>query len=516
MALSIADAAIIAGHLKDHGGAVAGADDTATVALWLRSHWGGAGTDANVIALYAESRADTDLVRWAQDIRLHAGRPGIPAIFLDTDFDSDVDDVVDLAVLLTLLQRGECSVVGIAVSSANTAAAGALYAMLSFYGKTSIPVGQNTSALGTSTSLYDAALVTAYGVAGHVTSTDFESAVDTYRRALATATSPVIILTSGGLETLSSLLQSSGDGISALTGLQLVTAKVSRIYITAGYWPSGSAISDMNSSRVAGDYIFQNCPVPIIMNGIELGDQWTSGGSGVVTSSPLDDPLRMAWVKYFGDESPSNARNGWTQSAIIAAVRGEATYVTRLGDNGQCSVNTSTGATLWSQTPDRDQGYLGFTLPAASWPALINGLLTNATQYTRTNRVTNGTFATNDLTGWDNDSIGTGAASGGTGAAVLTGSNSSNRGRISQAFSCTVGRTYHVILTETGSNYNLAVEIVKNAADGPVTLTNQTAASSAPKVITFVATAATHRLRVETPNAVSTCTFDNIAIYEAL
>jgi len=73
MAISAGDATTIATYLKDRGGAAAGADNTATVALWIRSRWGGTGTDAAVIALYAESRRDPDLVNWAADLRLHLG-----------------------------------------------------------------------------------------------------------------------------------------------------------------------------------------------------------------------------------------------------------------------------------------------------------------------------------------------------------------------------------------------------------------------------------------------------------
>jgi len=71
MAISGADATTIAGFLKAHDGITAGADDTATVAKWIRSRWGGTGTDAQVIALYGESRADTNLVQWAINIRSH-------------------------------------------------------------------------------------------------------------------------------------------------------------------------------------------------------------------------------------------------------------------------------------------------------------------------------------------------------------------------------------------------------------------------------------------------------------
>lgn len=73
MALSANDAATIAGYFKLRGGIAPGANDTATVAAWIRSHWGGTGTDAAVIVSYAESKSDIDLVNHAAHLRLHFG-----------------------------------------------------------------------------------------------------------------------------------------------------------------------------------------------------------------------------------------------------------------------------------------------------------------------------------------------------------------------------------------------------------------------------------------------------------
>lgn len=437
-------------------------------------------------------------------------------VFLDTDFDSDIDDVLDLQLLLNLEARGECRIVGLVNSSANTDSAGAIYGMLNFFNRAAIPMGANSAALGNSTSLFTTQLKAAWGVAGHSVPGDFTAGVTQYRTVLAGIAGKCIIVTTGGLETLDALLNSAGDGISALNGVALVLAKVSRIYMVAGHWPSGAAVSDMNSSRVAGADIFALCPVPLIAVDVDIDDVQVSGDGGTITNQPRDEPARIAWVNFFGNELSTNGRGFCAQMALLAAVRGEAGLFTRPGDNGQLTVNTTTGGTLWNAAPNQLQGYAGLSLPVASWPALVNGLLSGAAHASRPNLLTNGDFATNDLTGWDDDHTGSGTASGATGAGVLVGSSSTNRGRISQAFACTIGRKYNVVLTETGSNYNLAIEITKNASDGPITQGPLTAATSAPKVIQFTATAATHRLRIENIAGGGTCTFDNIAIYEAV
>jgi len=68
-ALSAGDASTIASWVKLHGGASTGLTDTNCVATWIRSRWGGTGTDAAVIALYGGARADTDLLKWAASLR---------------------------------------------------------------------------------------------------------------------------------------------------------------------------------------------------------------------------------------------------------------------------------------------------------------------------------------------------------------------------------------------------------------------------------------------------------------
>jgi hypothetical protein len=71
VALSAPDALTISGYLKAHAGAAPGSDNTNCVAIWIRSRWGASGSDSQVIAKYAESLGDSDLVAWADNIRKH-------------------------------------------------------------------------------------------------------------------------------------------------------------------------------------------------------------------------------------------------------------------------------------------------------------------------------------------------------------------------------------------------------------------------------------------------------------
>lgn len=59
-------------------------------------------------------------------------------------------------------------------------------------------------------------------------------------------------------------------------------------------------------------------------------------------------------------------------------------------------------------------------------------------------RVTNGTFVTNDLTGWINTSIGTGTVNASTGVAVLTSTSGTDSARLEQTLTAIASRFYEI------------------------------------------------------------------------
>jgi hypothetical protein len=65
--------------------------------------------------------------------------------------------------------------------------------------------------------------------------------------------------------------------------------------------------------------------------------------------------------------------------------------------------------------------------------------------------VANGGFATNDLTSWDDISLGTGTVDASSGSAVLSYTDSNNRGRIQQSITHNAGATLSITFTVSGS-----------------------------------------------------------------
>ena len=69
-----------------------------------------------------------------------------------------------------------------------------------------------------------------------------------------------------------------------------------------------------------------------------------------------------------------------------------------------------------------------------------------------TEHVSNGTFATNDLTGWTDDSVGSGTVVASSGAAVITSTDGSNYGKISQDLTLVSGEIYEIVFTVSVTN----------------------------------------------------------------
>jgi hypothetical protein len=274
----------------------------------------------------------------------------LPKIFPVVDGDSDIDDVFDWLTLWNLERRGECQLIGMDVASSNADAAGCLYAHLNAYGRTAIPVGASNAA-GTSTSLYTTSVNTTYGVPGHQLQSDFPSTVVNDRTVLAaSADNSVVFIVTCSLSSIVALLQSTADGISPLNGVDLVKQKVRAIFVVAGYWPSGPAVSDFGggSGQITASQNFLSlwpAQVPVIFNGIELGDTWSVGQDGTALHLDVNNPAKAAMTAYLGALSATSSRNAWSQTAILAAVRGLSPYV-YIADRGTAVIDGA-GVTSW-------------------------------------------------------------------------------------------------------------------------------------------------------------------------
>jgi hypothetical protein len=302
-------------------------------------------------------------------------------LIIDSDAAIDADDMGDHAIMWALQNRGEVNVLAIIVSSANDYSAPALRAVANYYGHPNVPIGANKGSTpnmnGTATSVYTTQIATQFGTPGD-TRANYPDAVTVYRQALANASdNSVYIVTNGYYEPLQQLLQSQPDGISPLTGIQLVTQKVRRLVSSAGWFPSGSESNFANDTDAAS-FVFANWPGEIVSVGADTCWDVTTGPS--TTSDPNQDPIKAAYNLFAAARGTSATTPAWGQLGLLYAVRGGVgTNFTIGGFNGTTTIDATNdqfrGQNFWSPTPQAGRSYLQKQISASAMAAILNPLL---------------------------------------------------------------------------------------------------------------------------------------------
>src|SRR5436190_682642 len=303
-------------------------------------------------------------------------------IIIDSDMSENVDDVGDHAVLWALQNRGEANILAIVASSAYDYSAPAMRVIANYYGHPNVPIGAHKGSTptseGSNTSVYAQQIANQFGTPGD-TRFNYPDAVTVYRQALANAPDhSVYIVSNGYFQPLQGLLRSQPDGISSLTGLQLIAQKVKRLVCSAGTFPSGSE-HNFRVDPDAASYVFANWPAEIVSVGSEVGGDVPTGPSP--TSDPNLDPVRAAYGyfdAYYGRTDLT--MYAWGQVALLYAVRGGiGTNFSIGGYNGQTTVWDSTqsqpGYDVWSQSPSVGHSYLEKSVSAYTMYTILNPMV---------------------------------------------------------------------------------------------------------------------------------------------
>ncbi|WP_417740532.1 nucleoside hydrolase [Rosistilla oblonga] len=253
-------------------------------------------------------------------------------VIFDTDITGDVDDVLALAMLHTLADRGECVIEAVTVSKINPLAAPFVDAVNTFYGRPDIPIGATRDAQKRD-SKYLSLVKTRDGDQFRyphdlLSSDDAPTAVEVLRKTLAAAEDSSITLVQVGLASnLADLIESPADAISPLTGTELVRKKVRLVSLMAG------AFVPVNGNK---HFLEAN-----VRNGIgamqrfadgwpqDVPAVWSGYPIGVATAFPRESIAREfeyrkhhivkeAYLMYCG---PNHDRPSWDLTSVLYAVR---------------------------------------------------------------------------------------------------------------------------------------------------------------------------------------------------
>jgi len=271
----------------------------------------------------------------------------------------DCDDCGALALLHALADRGEVEILGcIASYGGNPYVAGCIDAINTYYGRGDLPIGVIHEPYGRTESRYLEAIATDTERYGHdiVTKDALPGHVEMYRKLLAGQPDKrVTIVTVGRLKALSDLLDSRPDDISPLSGTELVRQKVVQWVCMGGYYPNRDGKGEANFKTFGGAgysrLAVENCPVPAVFSGFEIGRDIMTGSKLLQDSD--DNPVARAYRLHLGER---HEHHSWDQTAVLFAVRGAEPWWD-LVTEGHNDVQED-GINYWRASPDRDQAYL--------------------------------------------------------------------------------------------------------------------------------------------------------------
>jgi inosine-uridine nucleoside N-ribohydrolase len=281
-------------------------------------------------------------------------------LIIDTDNNTDCGDGGAIALAHGLMTEGDCEIIGVMVNVSNPDAVGCADAINAYHGRGSIPIGRYRSSPTVEATGHAMIAGVVAGFPNDANPATVPDAVTLYRTLLAAAdNNSVVIAAIGFFGCLRDLLNSAADGISPLTGSQLITAKVRRLVCAAGVYDGTSTGLPNNAEYnfyiepTSAATVVANWPGPIDFIGFELG-LTVFCGNLLQALTPTTNPTRYLY-EQFGKVS---GRESWDQHGVWYAVKGSGDFVTYRGTN---SVNSSTGVNTFTESADGPHTYSKFS-----------------------------------------------------------------------------------------------------------------------------------------------------------
>ncbi|WP_149243479.1 nucleoside hydrolase [Dyadobacter sp. 32] len=280
------------------------------------------------------------------------------SVILDTDMDSDVDDVGALAMLHAYEKRGMLKILGVIVTSDEKYSAPCTEAINTYFGRPDLPIGVSQRDSPKVFSKYTRQIAEQFP---HHLASNAEAKTSTavYRQLLANASDKsVVIITIGHLTSLSRLINSLPDSISPLYGLELIAKKVKSWSCMGGQFPSGKEANFYRPDPLSTVDCLAKWTLPVTFSGWEAGNVIITGGESFKTRNKPSSPVYQAYLHYNGFKG----RASWDQVAILEAVEAPGKYLA-VERNGYCKV-TMDGRNEWQPFASRfKHGYVRFAVP---------------------------------------------------------------------------------------------------------------------------------------------------------
>jgi inosine-uridine nucleoside N-ribohydrolase len=289
-------------------------------------------------------------------------------IILDSDIDSDVDDVGAMAMLHTLADNKVIELLGIIVTSDDKYAPTCADAINHYY-KRVVPIGVQKNIALKEFSKYTKQISEEFR---HKLRSyeEAEDATVLYRKILSSQPdNSVTIITIGHLTNLSLLLNSKPDKYSPLTGVELVGKKVKLWSCMGGQFPEGKEANFYRPDPQSTVDCLEKWPGKVVFSGWEIGNKIITGGTYLSKMLPEKSPVRRGYELY----NDFKGRQSWDQTSVLFAVTSHEYW--ELKDNGQCIVEKD-GSNRWISGPvNPKQAYLAEKINPAELAKIIDALM---------------------------------------------------------------------------------------------------------------------------------------------
>ena len=268
-------------------------------------------------------------------------------VIILTDYAGDCDDAAAMAIAARAHEQGDVNLLGVVTTSTVATSAPGVRGNLDAYGLQSIPVYAYQGAVGTYNDRYSIQMRDEFGVPGQTRSA-YQDDVTGLRTLLAAAPNgSVKLIDIGAPVSTARLLASPADGISPLTGAELVAAKVVGLWAMAGNFPTGVSEYNMNRDVASSQAVYSNWPTPIYAHGGEVGATiFTGPAPGTIYG---DDPVKTAFDAFqnvYGGVLQGGRRQSWDPATVHHAIYGnQALY--SLSAAGTIAID-GTGVSTWT------------------------------------------------------------------------------------------------------------------------------------------------------------------------
>ncbi|MEX2514156.1 MAG: hypothetical protein WD398_14725 [Cyclobacteriaceae bacterium] len=307
----------------------------------------------------------------------------LPKIIIDTDLRSDVDDAGTLALANALADNGEGELIGVIASQTGPNIVGAINAINTWYGRGEVPIGLSPKEDLRFDDHYAPVIGNPENYSISQENSTAPESTALYRRLLKNAPDKSVkIIVVGGQTPLRLLLDSKadheGDGSINQTGVELVKAKVSGLYLMAGNFADlnhkeHNIMLDMEASQ----HIAENWPTTISYSGFEIGRPVIAGGS---LSNPDQNPVARAYQLFpAGGVGNISGSSSYDQTILYYAVRG-----TQAGDiqlwtlSEPGTVSFPEGKTVFRSHPEGKHRHLIAKAPYETVAEVIESLMVQA------------------------------------------------------------------------------------------------------------------------------------------